>query len=97
MKPVRFHPDAESELAHAVDYYNKRVPGLGTDFVAVVKRAADLIQSSPLRRPRCQDGTRKMNLRRFPFAIVYREKPDVLEIIAIAHGARRPNYWRKRI
>jgi hypothetical protein len=36
-------------------------------------------------------------LRRFPFAIVYREKQDAIQILAIAHGHRRPKYWKRRL
>jgi hypothetical protein len=29
--------------------------------------------------------------------LVYREVPGKLELVAIAHGRRRPGYWKKRI
>jgi hypothetical protein len=38
-----------------------------------------------------------MVLRRFPFVIVFRETAFGLEIIAVAHGHRRPGYWRDRL
>ena len=97
MKPVKFHPQAEDELAASVDFYNGRVPGLGNDFFAAVKLAGRQIQSDPLRRPLRRDGTRKANLRRFPQAVVYRDQPERIEIVAVAHGARRPGYWRDRL
>src|SRR5258706_9203271 len=97
MKPVKFHPAAERDLATSVDFYNDRVSGLGDDFFAVVKISSRQIQNDPLCRPLRRDGTRKVTLRRFPYAIVYRDKLDVIEIVAVAHGARRPNYWRERL
>jgi len=36
-------------------------------------------------------------LRRFPFLIVYREVSDVIEIVALAHGRRKPFYWKQRL
>jgi plasmid stabilization system protein ParE len=36
-------------------------------------------------------------LRRFPFVIVFRETAAEVEIIAIAHGRRRPRYWQDRL
>jgi toxin ParE1/3/4 len=41
-------------------------------------------------------GTRKAAMRRFPFLIVFRERADGIEIIALMHGRRRPGYWRDR-
>jgi hypothetical protein len=38
-----------------------------------------------------------MALRRFPFTIIFREADAGVEIIAIAHGHRRPGYWRDRL
>jgi len=36
-------------------------------------------------------------MKRFPFAIIYRDTPEAIQVIAIAHGHRRPGYWKKRI
>ena len=97
MKPVKFHPQAGSELAGSVNFYNDRVPTLGDDFFATVQFVTRQIQSDPLRRPLRRDGTRKATLPRFPFVIVYRDRPQWIEIVAVAHGARRPDYWRTRL
>jgi hypothetical protein len=35
-------------------------------------------------------------LRRFPYLIVFREGMEGIEIVAVAHGRRRPGYWRDR-
>jgi plasmid stabilization system protein ParE len=36
-------------------------------------------------------------LKRYPFIIVYRIAADRIEIVAVAHGKRRPGYWRRRL
>lgn len=97
MKPVKFHPQAECELAESVNFYNGRLPGLGDDFFVLVKLAGHQIQANPLRRPPGRDGTRRVKLPRFPYAVVYRDQPEWIEIVAVAHGARRPGYWRNRL
>jgi hypothetical protein len=38
-----------------------------------------------------------MVLRRFPFLLVFRITDVGVEIIAVAHGCRRPGYWRDRV
>ena len=35
--------------------------------------------------------------RDFPFSLVYVRRDDEVEIIAVAHGRRRPGYWRSRL
>lgn len=38
-----------------------------------------------------------MPLRRFPYSIVYVELEDEIGVVAIAHGSRKPGFWRQRI
>ena len=44
-------------------------------------------------------GTRRHLLLRFPFFIVYRYREEVpeIQVVAVAHGKRRPGYWKRRI
>ena len=32
----------------------------------------------------------------FPYDLVYWQRHEVVEVIALAHHRRRPNYWRDR-
>jgi hypothetical protein len=34
---------------------------------------------------------------RFPFSLVYRVLESEVEVLAVAHGKRRPGYWRSRL
>jgi len=38
-----------------------------------------------------------VTLPRFPYAVVYRDQPERIEIVAVAHAARRPGYWQNRL
>jgi plasmid stabilization system protein ParE len=57
----------------------------------------NLLVAAPHRWPAGEHGSRKFVLRRFPFAIFYREKQAVIHVLAIAHGHRRPGYWKDRL
>jgi hypothetical protein len=35
-------------------------------------------------------------MKRYPFLIVFRENRDTIELLAIAHGRRRPGHWQDR-
>jgi len=50
--------------------------------VAEIDRAMELIVRSPRRWPVGEHSTRKYVLQRFPFAVVYREKGDIVEVLA---------------
>jgi toxin ParE1/3/4 len=97
VKPPELHPEALEEWKSAAAWYLERNETAAVNFVAEVDQAVDLIAASPQRWPKGLRGTRKFVLQRFPFAIVYREKEDVVQVLAVAHGHRRPGYWKGRL
>ena len=98
MSPVqiRFHPSADDEVIEAYRWYRARSPNAAAAFRAQVDRAIALIAEAPERPASYLHGTRRVLLRRFPFSIVYRITDDGVEIVAVAHGRRRPGYWSDR-
>ena len=92
-----FHPEAALELRAAVEWYRTRSLRAGDEFVGELDQAIDRISQSPTRWRRVFGPWRRYVLRRFPFLIVYRETSTGIEIVAIAHGRRRPGYWRQRV
>ena len=97
VKPPSIHPSALAELNSAVSWYLERNETAAVKFVEEVDRAIDLIDASPRRWPEGERGTRKFVLQRFPYAVIYRQKQSAVQIIAIAHGHRRPAYWKDRL
>lgn len=92
---VGFHPAALEESAAAELWYREHSDTAAAAFVAELDRAVEQIGSAPERWPRHARGTRRFLLRRFPFAVIYRVGTEV-EVIAVAHGRRRPQYWKSR-
>ena len=97
MRPYHFEPVALDEFKSAVQFYESRQPGLGARFFGVVEEAILRIRANPLRFPPLEGNLRKCKLARFPYAIIYREARNQIEIIAVMHLRREPNYWRTRI
>lgn len=93
---VEIHPDALQEAAAAVEWYATRSQQAADAFIEELDRAVKVISESPERWPTHLHGTRRYLLRRFPFVVVYRHHSPVVQVVAIAHGKRRPGYWRKR-
>jgi plasmid stabilization system protein ParE len=96
-KPLDLHPEALEEWKSAIAWYLGRNETAAVNFVAEVEQAIDLIAASPQRWPKGLHGTRKFVLQRFPFAVVYRERETDIQVLAIAHGHRRPGYWKGRL
>ena len=96
-KAVVLHPAALAEAEAATEWYRQRSGRAAAGFLDEIDRAIEQISSSPDRFPPFEFGTRRMLLRRFPYFVVFRETATQLEVVAVAHGHRRPGYWRDRI
>jgi hypothetical protein len=96
-KPLRFHPQAEKEYLTALNWYRERSPVAAVNFDSAFDQAIGRIREAPQRWPTYVADFRKYTLRQFPFSIVYQEFPSQLIVFAVAHGHRRPGYWRDRV
>ncbi len=93
---LSLHPDAVLEGRAAREWYVERNLVAADGFVAEIERGLTAISDAPIQWPRYLHGTRRYLLRRFPFAIVYREAAGGVLVVAIAHAKRRPGYWHAR-
>ena len=93
---VWFHPAAQDELRAAAVLYEQISPGLGGSLEDEVRRVTDRIRDLPKSGSPDSAARRVVRLRRFPFKLVYREMPDEIVVVAVAHERRRHGYWRDR-
>jgi len=97
MSEVRFLPPAQEEFFAAADWYDRKGPGLGEDFITEVGQIIERIAADPVQGSPYLVGTRRMLLRRFPFSVVYIIDAEINLIVAVAQHKRRPGYWRRRL
>ena len=95
--PVIIHPEAIDEAAFARRWYAERNAHAAQAFEAELDHAILAIGEAPSRWVRHIAHTRRFVLHRFPFSIVYFELPASVLVLAVAHGRRRPGYWRTRL
>ena len=95
MRVVR-HPEAPRELEQAALWYEDRWPGLGMDFLEEYRATLRRIIAEPGRWRIIRGENRKLNFKRFPYAIVYSVHGETLYIKAVMHLHRRPFYWSHR-
>ena len=96
MKRIVLHPAAEAETDTAFEWYWTRSRVAALRFDAELRRVFMLVSHAPQRGAPFLHGTRRVHLSRFPFAVVFRELADRIEVLAVAHAKRRPGYWAGR-
>lgn len=70
--------------------YNRETPGLGDRLWSEIQTAVELIATHPAIGEavrRTKGAVRRVPLRHFPFFLIYRERGDFLEIVALATPA----------
>ena len=95
---VVFEKEALDEYLDASRHSQNRF-GLGKSFVAAIEESLAVIANDPARFQEVGMGIRIFRMRRFPFYLFYQHLRDqnLITVYAIAHHARRPDYWRERI
>ena len=96
-KPLRFHPQAEQEYLTSLAWYRERSLIAAINFESAFDQAVGRIRVAPHRWPIYFEDFRKYTLRQFPFSIVYQDFASEIVVFAVAHGRRRPGYWRNRV
>jgi plasmid stabilization system protein ParE len=94
--PIEIHPEAIKEARIAREWYEARDPTAANGFTLEIDRAIIQIVEFPDRWPPYLQGTRRFLLHRYPFSVIYRKYSDRVQLLAVAHGNRRPGYWLAR-
>ncbi len=94
---VIFLPPSDQELHEAVKFYEDQMTGLGTRFYLEFERILAVIASLPYAWRKIGPNTRRINLRRFPYLVLYVVEEDHILITCIAHQHRDPRYFVDRI
>lgn len=95
---LELHSAARRELHLAIDWYLVEANKVtAARFIDEFEQLTTLIRDNPnLGKPE-EAGARRFVFRRFPYTLVYRILADRIEILAVAHQSRRPEYWTSRL
>ena len=97
MKPFHFHPEALLEADEAAKFYEERQNGLGKRFIEALTDTINRIKRDPKLYKKIDNNVRKCRLLHFPYGVIYRDKNEFIEIIAVMHLRRKPGYWKSRV
>ena len=98
---LRVLDEAHEDAAEAARWYEQRQLGLGDDFLDSLTAVYQAIEQQPDRFARLETAPAHRNvhrylLDRFPYYVVYEILAEDVVVLAVAHGRRRPGYWKKR-
>jgi plasmid stabilization system protein ParE len=96
-RELEYLDEALEEAEAAARWYAERSPAAALGFSDEIDAAESAIIQLPEAWPRFDHGTRRYLLRRFPYSIIYRIESNRVLIVAVAHGHRRPGYWKSRL
>ncbi len=90
-------PPADRELEEAIAYYNDQLAGLGEKFYYSFLDSTDYISLSPEAWRKIGKHTRRINIKRFPYLVLYVFTGEEILITCIAHQHRNPEYYTRRV
>lgn len=94
-RAVRFLPEALEDLLESQRWYASRKQGLGQTFAEAIGVAVERIAQDPATFPCVYGAVRRLVVRRFPYAVYFREVGDEILVLAI-HGRQDPRRWQDR-
>jgi len=92
---VRLLPEAVEDLLETQRWYRRLEPALARDFAEAFAAAVERIRRDPRSFPLIHGQTRRLVLRRFPYAVYFREQGAEILVIAL-NGRQDPRRWQQR-
>lgn len=87
---VEFLPQARTEWAEAISYYNDQRSNLGYEFALEVDRTVERILQHPDAWTLIAKRTRRALVDRFPYGILYYVRGDAIIVTAVMNLRQRP-------
>jgi plasmid stabilization system protein ParE len=96
MSRVQLCSAAANDFTESLCWYAKQSAELALEFETAFDAALGRIAERPEQFPAFDERHRYLQMRRFPFLIVFRNLPGRIIVIAVAHTSRSPEFWLDR-
>src|SRR5437870_7011435 len=93
---LAYHPQVQRDVNRILRHYDRVSSRLGDEFWDELMRLIELVSAKPQRFHFTGSGLRRANMRRFPYHLLFREKPDGVRVIVLRHNKRRSSYGTRR-
>ena len=97
MQLLIFHSHIQDEIEESYNWYESKLPGLGENFLDELENSYSIIQKNPEMYLKVSGDVRRYLVIKFPFGILYKVTDENINIVAVMHLKRKPDYWQKRI
>ena len=98
---VAYTAEVVRELRAARQWYNRRPRGFGHRLLDLVDERVVEIARAPAFFPRDHQDpfVRRARVAKYPYTLIFMiiEEDAVVVLLALAHGKRKPGYWKKRL
>ena len=94
---VNFRRKARQELWDTIAWYEKQRPGLGNEFEKAMDLLLLRIFENPRRFQHLSARVGKARLERFPYHVYFTQPGDGIQITAIIHNKRGPEWVAQRL
>jgi len=88
--------EAQLEVQKAFHYYQEKSEGLGFEFMRSLDAALQFVKRNPLAYQKIYNETRRVLIRKFPYAIFYIAEENRIIIIACSHQKGSEIDWLRR-
>jgi toxin ParE1/3/4 len=98
VKRIGFHPEARRDLTQAAERYAAAQTELGRQFYHHIDGLlTDITHAPGVFRVFQPPQVRRHFKRRFPYAVVYVERPEEIWVLAVMHFKQAEGYWLHRL
>jgi len=92
---VLFHKKAEIEVVENAKWYEERSIKASMNFIKELDKAILILEKNPFLFSKVYKNKRKINLRNFPFSIIFIIVKEKVYILSVFHQSRNPKIWKK--
>lgn len=94
---IKLLETAQTEIDEAYTYYESQAKGLGSKFLDEIFGVIKSIKTHPKAWPNFSKRTKRCISPKFPYAVIYQLRDNIILIVAVAHLHRKPDYWKDRV
>ena len=97
IQEIIVRPEAQLEVQNAFSYYEEKSEGLGFEFMRSLDAALQSVKRNPSSYQIIYKETRRVLLRKFPFALFYLIEETKIVVIAVLHQKQSEIDWIRRV
>ena len=94
---LSFHPDIQGDLQEIYSWYEKKMFGLGEDFLQVFYSSIKVIIENPLKYPKIYRNYHRYLLQKFPYALYYIIENNLIIVMGVFHHSRDPRMIKSEL